>query len=390
MLPGRDLCCGCSACYAICPKQAIAMRVDAEGFLQPVINSALCIKCGLCEKVCPVLHPDKSRMPLSVYVAKAKDEALRLRSSSGGVFSLLAREVFKQEGIVYGAGWERPSMRVVHKSAETEDELEDLCGSKYVQSDMGNTYCQVRNQLNSGRVVLFSGCPCQIAGLKHFLEKDYDNLVCVDLICHSIGSPGVFHRFISYLTENKGRVKSIMFREKTIAWKSFYFRVQWESGEELLVPFNQTFYALAWWSGLIARRSCFGCKFKEFRSLSDLTIGDAWGIENFAPEMDDEKGCSIVFLSENKKLFKKIEKMEMHKVDFASAVMKNPCVLNASRTEGDKLDKVRQAFFKEINHKREGLSKKSLRWFNPPWILVRIWNKGLKILGYRLSKKRVK
>ena len=358
------------------------MSEDNEGFLQPVINNAKCVKCGLCEKVCPVLFPDMPREPSAIYVVKAKDNELRLKSSSGGVFSLLAREVFKQGGIVYGAGWERPSMRAVHKSAQNEGELDDLRGSKYVQSEMGGTYRQVESQLKDGRVVLFCGCPCQVAGLKHFLRYNYDNLICVDLICHSIGSPGVFKRFLSHLSGEKEGISSIVFRDKAIAWKHFHFRVRWYGGEEYLKPFNETFYGLAWWSGLAARRSCFGCKFKSFRSLSDITIGDAWGVEEFAPEMDDEKGCSIVFLFKDNIFSKTISKMHVRQIDYLSAVNKNPCVYVPSHKEGDRLGILRERFYREINRNKSGLTKKNLLWFNNPGILKRAWRKGLRVLGF--------
>ena len=172
------------------------MQPDEEGFAYPCVDESLCVNCGLCERVCPSLHPKAPREPISVYAAKAKDDVLRMESSSGGLFSLLARQIISDGGIVYGAAIRGTDLSVCHCSAENEEELSWLRGSKYVQSDVGDTYGNVRTQLDAGRKVLFSGTPCQVAALRNFLARDYEDLVCVEVICHATPSPLAWRKFL--------------------------------------------------------------------------------------------------------------------------------------------------------------------------------------------------
>lgn len=307
-LPSSELCCGCSACYAICPNSAITMKMDIEGFLQPTIDETLCIHCSLCEKVCPILHPREERESLVVYASKAKDDDLRMKSSSGGIFSLLAKEIFKQDGIVYGAGWERPVMRVVHKSAENEEELEDLKGSKYVQSDMGDIYQDVKKQLLLRRLVMFTGTPCQIAGLKHFLRKVYERLLCVDVICHAVPSPLIFTKYIKEFEKKfSSKVISISFRNKTYSWRRFSISLKFSNKRTYLCEQSKDLFMKAFLSEMINRKSCHFCPAKSGRSGADITIGDYWGIRNDFPIFEDEKGISLILIQTEKglSLFKK-------------------------------------------------------------------------------------
>lgn len=301
MLPPPTKCCGCSACYAVCPKRAITMKPDAEGFLLPVIDKTLCVNCGQCQKVCPVLHPGQKRMPLAVYAAKAKDDELRMKSSSGGMFTLLAREILKQGGVVYGAGWEKPAWRVVHKSAENEEELDDLRGSKYVQSDMGDTFRQVKAQLDSGRQVLFSGCPCQVAGLRLFLQKPYNNLFCVDLICHGVPSPLVFDKCKNSIQADSvqgGEIKHIAFRQKNaFGWKRFSLSFAFANGCEHVQPLDQAPFLRGFHSELYNRLSCHQCPLRELRSGADITLADYWNVQQQFPVIDDDRGVSLVLVN---------------------------------------------------------------------------------------------
>lgn len=189
----KSKCCGCNACVQRCPKQCIAMREDEEGFLYPKVDVAVCIDCGLCEKVCPVINQNVPKEPLQVFAAKNKNEDQRLRSSSGGVFILLAENIIKQGGVVFGARFDK-NWEVEHGYAETLEELEPLMRSKYVQSRIGNTYKEAEMFLKQGRKVLFVGTSCQIAGLHKFLRKEYENLLTVDFICHGVPSPGVWRK----------------------------------------------------------------------------------------------------------------------------------------------------------------------------------------------------
>ena len=193
----KNNCCGCSACVQICPKQCISMAADNEGFLYPQVNSAICIDCGLCEKVCPVINQSAPREPLVVYAAKNNNEDIRLKSSSGGIFTLLAEKVIEEGGVVFGAKFDA-DWNVVHDYTETIEGLAAFRGSKYVQSIIGDNFKTAKQFLNNGRKVLFSGTPCQIAGLKKYLRKEYDNLLTVDVVCHGVPSPMVWRDYLDY------------------------------------------------------------------------------------------------------------------------------------------------------------------------------------------------
>ena len=208
----KEDCCGCSACVQICPRHCIEMKENLEGFLYPLVDSHSCIECHLCEKVCPVLNQNDSIRPLKVCATKNPDEQIRMKSSSGGVFSILAESVIAAGGVVFGAGFNE-HWAVVHSYTETKEGLSAFRMSKYLQSVVGNTYKEVQAFLKQGRLVLYSGTPCQIAGLKLFLRKDYDNLLTVDFICHGVPSPGVFRW---YLTEETIISHNYLLRLKVI------------------------------------------------------------------------------------------------------------------------------------------------------------------------------
>ena len=298
-LPSSDRCCGCAACYAICPKHAITMCPDSEGFLQPTVNNDACIRCGKCENVCPVHNHGLPRTPLSVYAAKAKDDGLRRISSSGGVFSLLARQVLDKGGVVYGAAFESPTHKVVHKRVIDEAGLDALRGSKYVQSEIGAAYIRVREDLENGIRVLFSGCPCQIAGLRRFLGKTYDKLLLVDVICHAVPSPLAWQKYLS-CQELKEHAKIVRtFSRRNCAWRKFALSLEFiNSGDSayLVNPASNT-YLQAFMSDLFNRRSCYNCNCRGFTSGADITIGDFWGIEHVVPCLDDDLGVSVAVIS---------------------------------------------------------------------------------------------
>lgn len=301
-LPDKNSCCGCSACASACPSRAICMTADPEGFLVRSLDSEKCVGCGLCTKVCPVLESDSPRNPVAVFAVKAKDERVREGSASGGVFTLLAHEVLKGGGIVFGAGFEPGSWRVVHKHASCLDELENLRGSKYVQSDAGDTFVAAKRDLEEGKRVLYSGTPCQIAGLRRFLGRDYDGLLTVEVICHGVPSPLVWKEYVRWKeTDAKSRICAIYSR-RYHSWRKFAVTVEYERASGRLEtremyddPFLSSF--LHDW---IVRKGCYQCPFRGLRSGSDLTIGDFWGVENVSPGWEDEKGLSVVLANTEK------------------------------------------------------------------------------------------
>lgn len=318
-------CCGCSACVNICPKQCITLHSDKEGFLYPVVDTALCIGCNLCKKICPTINQTEERTPLSTYAAMHPNEQVRLASSSGGMFSLLSEAVIDEGGVVFGARFDK-DWNVIHDYTETKEGLAAFRGSKYVQSRMGNCYLKVKKYLCDGRKIMFTGTPCQIAGLNKILNKSYDNLLTVDVVCHGIPSPRVWRKYLDETALSGGEnsvlphsihdgealITDISFRDKRLGWKKYCFALTLsefaadrEQNTVLLSSiFTENAYMNAFLSNLSLRPSCYACPAKAGRSGSDITIADFWGIENVLPELDDDKGCSamLIYTKKGKKL----------------------------------------------------------------------------------------
>ena len=298
ILASRQHCTGCGACAAVCPVGAITMTADKEGFRYPVIDRERCIGCGACESACPADAVAPRDAPPEAYYAYARDPDLCQQSSSGGVFSLLAREILLRGGLVFGAGYDE-GFRVCHLAVETEADLSRLRTSKYVQSDLGQTFRQVREALRTGKPVLFSGTPCQIAALHRFLGKDEENLYTQDIICHGVPSPGVWDRYLSQ--QHGGRTPvAVNFRDKTQGWNNFSMKINFADGtcyRELAVkdPFERAFLA-----NLTLRPSCYQCQYKTVSRVSDLTLADYWGVELVHPELKEQQGVSLVLLHSEK------------------------------------------------------------------------------------------
>lgn len=355
-LAPKTICSGCTACQSICPKEAISMVADKEGFLYPRVDESKCVQCGLCEKVCPSLNRDLPRTPLAVYAAKAKDDELRLKSSSGGVFSLLARQVIARGGVVYGAGFDHNDWHVMHKSAENEDELEDLRGSKYVQSDVQGIYAAVTDQLLAGREVLFSGTPCQVAGLRRYLnvlKVDAAKLLLVDVVCHAVPSPLAWRKYLDERLAKTGSgaiIRRISFRHKNCGWKRYSLSLRFANDKEYLCDLRTDPFLRGFLSELYNRPSCHNCQCRELRSGSDLTIADYWRVHEKFLEMDDDRGTSLVLVNTNKGLtaFDGITPcVECKESDFLDAVRVNPALVRSAI-----LSLQRNKFFRRIRRER--------------------------------------
>lgn len=306
-------CCGCSACAQVCPKNSITMKADEEGFLYPIVNKDSCINCRLCEKICPVLNKPASNQPLATYAAKHKDTEVKLKSSSGGMFTALAEYILKQGGVVFGAAFDK-DWQVSHQWAETLEDLDKLRRSKYVQSDINGTYKKAEDFLKAGRQVLFTGTPCQIAGLKNYLRKDYDNLLTADIICHGVPSPGVWSKFLKETAPTE-KIKFINFRFKRFGWDKSYLNITLKNGKELSGPngmfklFTPLFRAKdgKFWrfiyrlpfgiSNLYERPSCHSCAFKGPYKTADFTMADLWGVNKIKPDFYDNKGISVLLVN---------------------------------------------------------------------------------------------
>lgn len=299
----KQNCCGCSACASICPKHCITMQADNEGFLYPIVNEVDCIDCGLCEKVCHELYPFEERKPQKVYAAINNDEEIRLKSSSGGIFYLLAEKTIAEGGVVFGARFDE-QWQVVIDYAETKEGVKVFMGSKYVQARMATAYADAKSFLTEGRKVLFSGTPCQITGLHHFLRKPYDNLLTVDFICHGTPSPKVWSRYLDeVVTAGRKAINDMQFRNKQNGWKRCNFIISYDKDEQSLSLCNyhqKNHYMRAFLQNIILRPSCHSCQAKQGRSHSDVTLADFWGINVEIPEMDDNKGTSLVLVNTEK------------------------------------------------------------------------------------------
>ena len=327
----KKLCSGCSACASICPRGCIAMVEDNEGFLYPRIDEKSCINCGLCDKICHELHPYEKEGYFDIYAAINNNEYIRLKSSSGGLFSSLAESTIYKEGVVFGARFDE-SWQIVIDYTEDMNGITAFVGSKYVQARISTAYRDAERFLKEGREVLFTATPCQIAGLKHFLRRDYENLTTVDFICHGTPSPKVWRRYLNENVLNKyGKLKKISFRDKSQeGWDRYHFIAQYEDRKEnkfLSSYHGDNYYMKAFLSNLSLRPSCYQCMAKGGCSHSDLTIGDFWGINNVSSSFNDNKGVSIIIVNTAKgdMLLDSILGIKKTKVESGLALKDNIC-----------------------------------------------------------------
>ena len=300
------------------------MQEDSEGFKYPVVYKSKYIDCGLCCKVCPLdKNLEKAIALPTSFACTAKDENFAKQSSSGGIFPVLANMFAEKHSVIYGAAFDN-NWEVKHIRVDDIDELKKIYTSKYVQSDMGNSFKQVKHDLDTGKRVLFAGTSCQVAGLKSYLNKDYNNLTTVDFICHGVPSPAVWKSYIKEKAVNlNSKIIDISFRNKKDGWKNYYFRIKTEDGNITYEKDSDNIYMQGFLKGLYLRPSCYDCKFKTLNRASDITLADFWGVEKVLPEMYTEKGVSLCWSSSdngNRILCKALEDMVYKKVDLQEAI----------------------------------------------------------------------
>lgn len=290
-------CCGCSACVQVCPKKCIIMKEDDEGFFYPNVNVEICINCGLCETVCPIINKNmESKEPLISTSVINIDDNDRMSSSSGGIFIALSRYIIKNDGVIFGATFDKDWL-VKHESAENIEDVRLLMKSKYLQSRIENTYIEAKQYLKAGRLVMFVGTPCQIAGLKCFLKKDYENLLSVSILCHGVPSPRVWKKYLENICKKNENIDSISFRKKeSYGWKQYGIEIKGNNGIMLSEPYNKNIYMKGFLSDLFLRPSCNACFAKSNKDKADITIADCWGIDKINPVEDDDKGMSLVMI----------------------------------------------------------------------------------------------
>lgn len=346
----KTQCCGCNACLNVCPQKAISIQEDEDGFVYPSIDSNICVNCGLCRQVCEYRKKEKASATSKsvVYAAKGKNRTLTSKSSSGGVFATLAQIAINDGGIVFGCALELVGGEYVahHISIEDIKNLWRIQGSKYVQSNIGDAYTRAKKALDIGKFVLFSGTPCQIAGLKSYLKKDYDNLLTVDLVCHGVPNSRLFNSYIKF-EESKigGTISEISFRNKTDFRITIRYSVM---GKERIkrIPSSLSSFYNFFLRGDIYRENCYSCKYASPERVSDLTLGDYWGFSAVHPDakkrrnLKEKDGVSCVLLNtkKGKNFFLKHEDFfECLESDFDKASRFNgqllrPCKESSKRT----------------------------------------------------------
>lgn len=331
-------CAGCTACKNECPRHAISMNEDSLGFKYPVVDDSLCNNCGKCLRICPFDKREDKAINTQHYYALRHSDIYELSlSQSGGAFAILSDIVIENGGIVYGAGFDT-SFRVSHLRAHCKAERDKLRYSKYVQSDLNDIFIAVKDDLNKGRVVLFSGTPCQVAGLLAAVNnKLRDNLITIDLICHGVSSPAIWQSYLKYIRKKYGDFEYALFRDKSMGWKSHFESFVYKDHKITRKTFASLFY-----SSLALRESCYNCVFTNYNRPSDITIADLWGWKSTPDEINDNKGISVVFTNTTKgdQLLKSAQKnhflLEINSGDFDQPQLHAPIPRPENRDQFEK------------------------------------------------------
>lgn len=389
-----ELCCGCRACEQICPQRCIKMQADEEGFLYPQINNDLCTGCNLCIKCCPIVEQSQSDQiikqqfnPASAYAFYHLNDEVRIQSTSGGAFTAFVEAICDQNYVIFGARFDE-SFKVFHSYTNNKKELSIFRKSKYVQSDLGNSYTNAKKFLIEGKKVLFSGTPCQIAGLKAFLKKDYENLFCIDVICHGVPSPKVFKKYKEYLEcKKQSKIKKFDFRNKRRAgWSASEIVALFDnrkSYSRFSLRVDEDIYMFSFLSYLCLRPICHTCPYATTLRTSDITIGDFWGVEKIDPDLYDEKGVSLVLVNseKGKNALEKCKEIAYYKsMELSSAVK-----YNTQLSKPAERNPLRDAFMTDMQ--TMNFSQLEKKYFTPRFFMKRMAAKYLNKETKKLIKK---
>lgn len=319
------------------------MRADNLGGKYPRVDKSQCIECGLCSQICPFMHPAAPLPPKECFAAVNRNDELRSISSSGGVFIELARRTITRGGVVFGAIFTQ-EWSVVHTYAETMEEIFPMMGSKYVQSDTSNTFRQAKHFLEQGREVLYTGTPCQIAGLKHFLGKDYPSLLTAEVICHGTPLPGIWEKYLEETLvclanegisrEDKPEIADISFRTKRFGWKDYCFEFRvFSRPTPICESARENLYMHAFLRDWSLRPACYNCKAKKGASQADITMGDFWGIEKSGIKEDDDKGTSCIICRTKKAqhTINEVKALSVFNVDYDIILRGNPSLEESAK-----------------------------------------------------------
>ena len=339
-------CTGCGACIQKCPKDCISWEEGELGFCYPVINVDNCIECNQCEGVCHVGKVVEKPEFQDVYALVNNDPEILAHSTSGGAFSAIAETVLKDGGVVYGCSMQE-DFKVCHIRIANISDLEKLRGSKYVQSDLGNTFRLVEEDLKNDHKVLFSGTPCQIAALKCFLGKKSDKLVTIDIVCHGVGSQAYFDKFVEFLEQSNGRVETLAFRDKKyLGWSCGgvirYSRSSNKKNKERPFYNHDNYYYSYFLSSVIYRKSCYSCPYANLQRQGDITLGDFWGVESLKLPVDSYNGCSLVIVNteKGKRVFDSLVNVSAVKTKIDLAIKHNAQLVAPSMMEGNRKKRI--------------------------------------------------
>ena len=309
----KQECTGCGACYNVCPKNAITMEMNSKGFYSPVIDGEKCVDCGLCDKICPLdKYKSQNIEQPRAFAFQNSDEETLYKCASGGAFAYFAKNVTDSGGIVYGVVYDE-NLVVCHTRADNLKDLEKMYSSKYVQSDTRGTLKSAKADLQDGKTVLYSGTPCQIAGLKSYLGKDYNNLITVDLVCHGVPSPLVFERYKSEITKKLRKNEQILnidFRSKINGWSGLLYTTIFTNKRLFHISMYKDNLMRAFLGNIILNKSCSDCKFNKIPRVADITLADFWGADNYDVTLNNKKGLSVILINTEKghELIKNVEK----------------------------------------------------------------------------------
>lgn len=339
----KNKCTGCTACFSICPVKAISMIESTDGFKYPVINEEKCINCGLCKKTCPVLNTKSNYSINECYAVINKNRTLALKSSSAGVFSLISEKVLNEKGIVIGATFENNVL--IHKVITKKENLDELRGSKYLQSDLGNIFDYIKKNVNEKKI-LFVGTPCQVAGVKRIIKNE-KNLITLDIVCHGVPTPKLFKKYIGELeTKYKDKLINYNFRDKSTGWDTYSNTIIFENTRfsERATDNN---YMKLFLSDIALRESCYKCNFKLGNKYSDITIGDFWGIKDLYPDMYSKDGTSAIIINteKGKEIFETIRE----NLNIKSCDINDITKVNKSLTFSSVKPHNRNLFFEELD-----------------------------------------
>lgn len=372
ILKSKDQCSGCFSCYNICPMECISFKEDKEGFWYPKVDFQKCIQCHKCEEHCPSIKTSTVSGVRKAYAVVNKDDRIRQESSSGGVFYALANYVILHGGVVYGAAFTEDYL-VEHIRGQSKEELDRMRGAKYVQSRIGLKYREIKKNLDSGKMVYFSGTPCQVNGLMKFLGKSYENLICQDVICHGVPASKLWKHYLSQFKLEKDA--KVFFRNKDQGWEDYNFVI--DQNKKYQQRASDNLYMRSFVRDLCLRPSCYKCGSKDENRTSDITLGDFWGIKNISKDMNDQKGTSLVIVNSEKG--KKILELINNKIKIQSVELEKAVQYNPSYKISAKCPIERTKFMNEIYSGR--FNKIAWKYVKDPFIL------RVKIFIYRVLNK---